>query len=115
MDGSRVKAGRTLRQPRSVKLTKHDTATMLAAAIQQDYGRLSSRHKQIANDAGAASEKTAEAWTAEVSLPGLHHFLNLGIESPAVRKMVMQVWGMDHDQDPQAYSMFLELQRMMRR
>lgn len=112
MNTSRAFIGRTLPEPKSAKLSKRDTARTLTDAIQEDYGRLSSRHKQIANDAGAASQKTAEAWTQGTSLPGLDYFLNLGRESPAIQKMVMRLWGLERDCDP---SFQRELNDLLRR
>ncbi len=100
MDASRPLTGRTPRQPNSAKLNKRDTAELVAAAIHEDYGRFACRHTVIANDAGAASEKTAKAWTNKESLPGLEYFLNLGRNSPAIQKMVLRLWGLERDLDP---------------
>jgi hypothetical protein len=102
-----------VRTPRERRLTKHEALRLVSTAIQEDYGPLASRHKVIAEDAGANSAKTAEAWTAAVSCPGVHHFLNLGMKSPAIQKMTLRLWNLDPEIDPEYQRVFSDLVRLV--
>jgi hypothetical protein len=58
----------------------------------QDFPRL----KLIAR-AAEASPRTVEAWTDELSLPGLEYFLRLVPRSPSIQKMLLQLMTFDPD------------------
>jgi hypothetical protein len=58
----------------------------------QDFPRL----KLIAK-AAEASPRTVEAWTDELSLPGLEYFLRLVPRSPSIQKMLLQLMTFDPD------------------
>jgi hypothetical protein len=62
------------------------------AGCLKDFPRL----KVIARHA-EASPRTVEAWTDELSLPGLEYFLRLVPRSPSIQKMLLQLMTFDPD------------------
>lgn len=94
---------------------KRAIAHEVRIALVVDHGHLKARNKEIARKADC-SPRTVEAWTsADVpTLPGLEHFLRLVPHSPSLQKMLLRLMSMDPDTDPQAYSAFLEVVRMIR-
>ena len=62
----------------------------------QDFRHERSHLKVIARHA-KASPRTVEAWTDELSLPGLEYFLRLVPRSPSIQKMLLQLMTFDPD------------------
>jgi hypothetical protein len=83
------------------KLDEDSFTELFQAALENDYGNLKSKHKEIARHAGAASHKTAEAWTQGISLPGFYRGLKLAAKSPSLAKEVVRLIAMESQIDPE--------------
>ena len=116
MNGSTRSTTRTKADSSEWLKDKRTLAHEVRLALVVDHGHLKARNKEIARKADC-SPRTVESWTdADVpTLPGLEHFLRLVPHSPSLQKMLLRLMSMDPDQDPQAYSAFLEVVRMVQR
>ncbi len=91
--------------------TDRSLADQVRDALLADHGHLRARKKHIARLAGGISPRTVEGWEQGKSVPHLEHFLELGKHSPSIRKMVMRLWNLDPDIDPEYQRAFMDLMR----
>ena len=107
--------GRTFPEPLIDKISERDLARKVSEALVVDFGSYSSKHKRIAEAAGAASEKSAENWTQGHNAPSFLYGLRLMAKSPTLQKEIMRLCAMEQNLDPQFQEAFAAFMRMMGR
>jgi hypothetical protein len=104
--------GKTIQERPIDKISERDLARKVSEALVIDFGDYNSKHKRIAQAAGAASEKSAENWTQGHNAPSLLYGLRLMAASPTLRKEIMRLCAMEQDIDPEfqvAFAAFMKL------
>jgi hypothetical protein len=102
---------RTSQEPISNPLKDKRAITReVASALKQDFRHRPSHLKVIARHA-EASPRTVEAWTDELSLPGLEYFLRLVPHSPSIQKLVLRLMTLSPDSDPEYFRALQDLRR----
>lgn len=86
--------------------TKTEVRKKIADALKL----AASSAKPIAQVSGASVD-TAEGWRNEINIPGGYNLIVLARQLPQVRAVVRQLIDSDFDQDPRAYSLFIEAMR----
>lgn len=107
--------GNTFQERLINRITERDLAKAVSDALVVDFGDYSSKHKRIAQAAGAASEKSAENWTQGHNAPSLLYGLRLMAKSPTLRKEIMRLCQLEQELAPEFQEAFATFMRMMNR
>lgn len=108
-------SGRSFQERPIDKISERDLARKVSEALVVDFGDYSSKHKRIAQAAGAASEKSAENWTQGHNAPSLLYGLRLMAKSPTLRKEIMRLCNLEQELSPEFQEQFANFMRMMNR
>jgi len=107
--------GKTIQERPIDKITERDLARTVSDALVIDFGDYNSKHKRIAEAAGAASEKSAENWTQGHNAPSFLYGLRLMAKSPTLRKEIMRLCALEADLSPEFQEQFAKFMQMVGR
>jgi hypothetical protein len=100
------------------KQVNHPSKEEVKARLADALSDAAPKYRVHAKDIGRAVEASpdaAEGWRSGLNIPGGYYLILLARQFPEVKAAVRQLMDMDHELDPKAYAMFIELQRYVQR
>ena len=107
--------GKTIQERPIDKISERDLARKVSEALVIDFGDYNSKHKRIAEAAGAASEKSAENWTQGHNAPSFLYGLRLMAKSPTLQKEILRLCAMEQELSPEFQEQFAKFMQMVGR